>query len=74
MTGKIIPPQGGASSAPPAKVPTVPRAVADRLEASLEEAYSAMGDASNDFNDVGDGRLMERMRDALDAYRKAVSP
>lgn len=38
-TGRIIPPQGGASSAPPAKVATVPREVADRLAEACDTPH-----------------------------------
>ena len=51
----------------------VKAAVADRLATAADEAYAAMDDPSNDFNDTGDGRLMERLRAAIDEYRKAVS-
>ncbi len=56
-----------------AQMPTVPRAVADRLAEAAREAYAAMDDPSNNFNDTGDGLLMKRLADALAEYRKAVS-
>jgi len=71
--GRIIPPQGGASSAFPSSDTTpIHRAITDRLAKAAEEAYGAMSDPSNDFNDTGDGRLMERLHAALVEYGLAA--